>query len=348
METDTNTPRESLATGSNASARWQPLVDLGREHPQALDFARAELDLDFAEELRARVLRDALDSAEILSALRQVPEDDPARAALVLALAWTPDSTRQAEATLLELALAPGRQANNAEQCALAAVRALGLRAQERALLLCAAAPLAQLTESQADLQSVRVWLALRELESAPPLTEHYLTAEPRPLRVQEELWAVVVRTGDPLWSEEALARAQEGEEAALAGVAVMQDSAQLPALLACHAQAEGWVAMATQKALLQYTEAEARQRWMADLQVPARREGMLEALRSWRALPQRKRQLQNMLACLASLEPDPAAQAELARTLRSEARLYALRNDSQADRELAADCLRAAALVLR
>ncbi len=277
--------RESLSPTTGAAGGIDGLLALARSHPERLDLARGTLDLEFLVQLREQVLTSGLDAAGLVEQLRLLDSEDGARPALVLALAWCPDPQGAAERTLLEFADLPARRSNAEEQCALAAVRALGLSGRTQVLSAWVDQRLQPGAGLELGLQSVRAWIALQELDSAPESAATWLLGDEEPVhlpeRLQEELWAAAVRSGDPLWSEEVVAQASDGRAVALAGLAVLRDAAREPELLALHARSDGWTKIATQKALLSMSTPATLAALQADLVDQQRRDGALEALRS-------------------------------------------------------------------
>lgn len=262
------------------------LLALSRSSPERLDLARGVVDWEFMAELRDLVLQSRLDASEFIRRCSGMELEDGARPALVLALAWCPDPEGVAGQNLLQWIGLPGRRTNIEEQCALAAVRALGFSGRGAALENWLNERLQPGAGLEEGLQSVRAWIALQELESAPVAAASLLLGDEAPThlpeRVQEELWASAVRSGDPAWNEEVLKQAIDGSPAALGGLAFLRDPAQQGALLALHSDSNGWVRIAAQKALLSMAGGECIQAWLGDLGNLTTRDGALEALRAW------------------------------------------------------------------
>jgi hypothetical protein len=278
-------PRENLVLPSNAAGGLEGLLMLARSNPERLDLARGTMDLEFLLTLREAALASGLDAGALMERLGSLELEDGARPALVLALAWCPDPEGIAERALLGFAGLPGRRTNTEEQCALAAVRALGLSGRSQALRAWVDARLQPQSAAEEGLQPLRTWIALQELDSAPESAAALLLGEEDPAhlpeRVQEELMAAAARSGDPLWSEEILAQAADGRAIALAGLAALRDPARETELLALHSRAQGWTRLAAQKALLGMSTPGTLAALQADLADHERRDGALEALRT-------------------------------------------------------------------
>lgn len=305
-------PRESLALPLSAAGGLEELLVLARSNPERLDLARGTVDLEFLVELREAAIASGLDAGALIEQLRGLELEDGARPALVLALTWCPDPDGIAERALLGFASLPGRRTNTEEQCALAAVRALGLSGRSQALRDWVDARLQPQSAAEEGLQPLRTWIALQELDSAPESAAALLLGEEEPAhlpeRVQEELMAAAARSGDPLWSEEILAQSADGRAIALAGLAALRDPARETELLALHARAQGWTGLAAQKALLSMSTPATLAALQADLGDVRRRDGALEALRT--CLPRDDASAQRLRE---SLQGDEEASAALA-----------------------------------
>lgn len=323
---------------------------LAARRPEALDFARAELDLELARELKALVRERRATAAELVAVLDALDLQDPARAACVLALAWAEGERELALERLVAVAATSGTDSVNLEQCALAAVRALGLAGARESLARLVADEVAPGGELEQGLHSVRVWLALRELARLPDVVAEALlagTERELPRRVLEEAWAAAARSGEAPWIDVLWRAVEGGDEAALAGLAQVRDAALEPAVLDLHARASGWTLIAAQKSLATLATDSSLAALEADLLLPVRRDGALEALRAWRADCERMPELaalDALLALHARLAQDADAHAALASAFEREAALLALRAAARADDAAVAALLRAAA----
>lgn len=277
--------RVDAGPSSAAPSALEELLALARSSPERMDFARGVVDWELMDQLRELVLRSGLDAAGFLELCRSMELDDAARPALVIALAWCPDPGGVAAAHLQQWIDLPGRRSNIEEQCALAAVRALGFSGRGKRLQSWVEDRLHPGAGLDIGLQSVRVWIALQELNEPPDAAATWLLGDERPdhlpERVQEELWALSVRSGDPTWSEEALLQAVDGSAPALSGVAALWAPDLQGDLLRLHGKVRGWARVAAQKGLLSMATADCRAAWLADVRDPGTRDGALEALRA-------------------------------------------------------------------
>jgi hypothetical protein len=330
----------------------EALRALAAQRPDALDFARAEVDLRLAQGLRQLVRERRATAAELLEALDAFDPGDPARAAGVLALAWTEGDPSAALERLTSVATMRGTDSAVAEQCALAAVRALAFAGARESLASLVANEIAPGGELEVGLRSVRVWLALRELSRVPDvLAEALLTASGRelPRRIAEEAWAAAARSGDATWSDALWRAIDSGDEAALEGLAHLRERSLEPALLDLHARSAGWPLLAAQRSLASLATDASLGALEADLLLPVRRDGALEALRAWRADSERSPDAASLAALLAlheRLRSDTDAHLALGIAFEREAALLGLRAAARADDAAIAALLKAAASV--
>lgn len=343
-------PAEARDAGPAQQTLAEAVRTLALRRPEALDFARAELDLELARALKALVSARGATALELAQALDAFDLEDPARAACVLALAWAGGERDVAIERLVALASTRGTGSVNSEQCALAAVRALALAGAGESLATLVTDELAPDGELENGLHAVRTWLALRELARVPDvMAEGLLGASGRelPRRVAEEAWAAAARAGDANWLDALWRAVESGDEAALAGLAQARDRGLEPAVLDLHARATGWTLIAAQKSLASLATESSLGALEADLLLPVRRDGALEALRAWRAECERMPELASLEALLAlhaRLAQDADARAALSAAFEREAALLALRAAARADDAAVAALLRAAA----
>lgn len=352
--------REEAPTtvGAEASVDFPPLAlaqalrALALRRPDALDFARAELDLELAQSLKQLVRERHATAAELVSALEAFEPEDPARAACVLALAWAEGDSSAAIERLAFEAAAHGTNSVGAEQCALAAVRALAFAGARESLATLVANEIAPGGELDVGLRSVRVWLALRELSRVSDvLAETLLGANGRelPRRVSEEAWAAAARSENATWIDALWRAIDAGDEAALEGLAYVRERSLEPALLDLHARSAGWTLLAAQKSLASLATDASLGALEADLSLAVRRDGALEALRAWRADPERipdAASLEALLDLHERLANDADARSALGIAFAREAGLLGLRAQARADDAAIAALLKAAASV--
>ncbi len=310
------------------------LIEYGRELGATLDFVKPWPDVEQLQALRSLTLASGVSSAELQSSWATLSVDDPGRVALIAAAAWAEEPNESTDQWLRSLASDWAEQGVVGEQCALAAVLAMDLGGRDGALEL-AAEELMELSGGDEDspsfpgLAGIRTWHALRGLRSVDegawgPRFERWFAQDSPERRVNEELWALAVRSSAD-WRQRALDDAQKRMAvpdgalpgALLGGLAAFPDdpSGEAAPRLRQLAESEraGWIAGAAAKAIAA-SGGEASTAWFStrlrgDL---VARDQALEALRTWRVPAQPGPTLGRLAAMNPQLGDDADAQAAL------------------------------------
>lgn len=361
-------PPQGPAEGTGSTEGIARLIEYGRALGPELDFVKPWPDPAQLEKLRAITLVSGVSASELQQAAGALGANDPGRVALVAATAWAAEPDALTDQWLRGLAADWTEQGVIGEQGSLAAVLAMDLGGRTTALAL-AAEELMELSGGDEDspsfagLAGVRTWHALRGLERVDGAAwsarfERWFTQDTPERRVNEELWALAVRSSED-WRERTIQRANDvasgpvdqGVTAVTGGLESLPRSTSDVAARRIEQLAEseraGWISGAAAKSIAA-CGTEDSSRWLT-----ARlrggliaRDQALEALRTWRLPADPTSTLTRLGRMNTELRNDEGARAALSLGLqRAVDRLRFRRNSAR--RNDAAAALKAAAALL-